>query len=183
MSPATRVGRRRGAPRVASVSLVLATLAVPLIGSVPAAAQTPPPACSSSHLSSFDYAQVKRTTKYVTVVYVNTSPMVCVLRGYPDVVMFGPRGPIHSTQRDVFPASNKTVVLPPNGEAGFVLWFRDVPLAGVDPATGCARALNLHATIATSGPADLTVQYAVNLALCDDAHFLVTALQHGVPKP
>ena len=164
---------------------MLAALAVPLIGTVPApaSAQPLPPACSSTHLSSFDYAQVKRTTKYVTVVYVNTSPDVCVLRGYPDIVMFGARGPIHSFQRNVFPASNKTVVLPPNGEAGFVLWFRDVPLAGVDPTTGCARALTLHATIVTSGPADLTVQFPVNLALCNAAHVLVTALQHGVPKP
>ena len=162
---------------------MLATLAVPLLGAAPASAQPLPPACSSSHLSSFDYAQVKHATKYVTVVYVNTAPDVCVLRGYPDIVMFGPRGPIKSTQRNVFPASNRSVVLPPNGEAGFVLWFRDVPLPGVDPVGGCARAVNLHATIATSGPADLTVQLPVNLALCNDAHFLVSALQHGVPKP
>lgn len=184
MSPATRVGRRRGAHRVASASAVLAALALPLLSGPAALAQTtPPPACSSSLLSSFDYSQVKHTTKYVTVVYVNTAPYVCSLKGYPDVVMFGSSGPLRATQRDVDPSSNRMVILPPNGEAGYVLWFVDVPVAGVDPPTGCPRATELHSTIATSGPADLTSQYAVRFALCNGATFKVTALQHGVPKP
>jgi Domain of unknown function (DUF4232) len=183
MLAGTRVSSRGGARRVASAAAVLAGLAVPLIGAAGLGAAALPPACSSSHLSSFEYAQTRHTTKYVTVVYVNTADVVCTLRGYPDIVMFGASGPLGSTQRDVYPASNRTVVLPPNGEAGFVLWFLDAPVGGVDPPAGCARATNMHVTLATSGPADLTNQFPVSLPLCNGGSFKVTALQHGVPRP
>jgi hypothetical protein len=181
MSPVQSAAWRSGGRRLLlTTSLALTLLTAWSHG--PAGSAPTPPACSPTHLAPFEYVQMVHNTTQVTVNFVNDFHAVCVLRGYPSVSLFDSTGRLHTSAVHAARTLNKVVTLPPNGSAGFVMWFTNQPVADVDPVDGCPRASHMLVTITTSLHATLTSPFMINTALCDGGVVHVTPLQHGVPQ-
>lgn len=167
---------------VAAASLV--GLAVTLLPAGAASATTArrPPACSPIHLSPFEYQQTKGDQTFVTVNFVNDFKTVCVLRGYPSLVMLDATGAVALHPQAAARSLEQWVTLPPNGSAGFVAWFSDQPSPSDPTGSTCAKVSQMRVTISPGPRETLTSPFLVDFSLCGSGVVHVTPLQRGVPR-